>query len=282
MEAGSRGEHRLVQKLSELRFAGSWKVFSNVSLSIGEWKVQIDCLVVTDRCFIVLESKNFSDDLFVDEKTEEFYKVTSDGNEVSLPNPYFQLMKHIRFIKEYFKNDFPHAQVTGSVVMTSKSCRIRQKPANYPFCKLEGMNEKVIHIYNHFNSHQISTSQLQKIEHKIQTEQTPFTYPPLCEHYRISLNQLKTGIECPNCGVLGMKRVYSTWTCPACKTNDRYAHISAVNDYFLLIKREITSKEFRRFCEVESSYTASRLLNKMDLEAHGSRPSRYFTPKKSH
>ncbi|WP_391208006.1 NERD domain-containing protein [Psychrobacillus sp. L4] len=277
MEAGDRGENRLVRKLGELRLAGLVNIFPNVCLSMGEWKVQIDCLVVTDRCFIVLESKNYSDELFVDLETEEFYKITGDGEEISLPNPYFQLMKHIRFIKNYFGTYFQNMKVTGSVIMTAKSCRIRQKPKHYPFCKLESMNEKVIQMYNHSNSLLLSTEQLQTIEHVIQTEQTPFTYPPLCEHYHISPNVLKPGVECPFCGVLGMKRVSTTWTCLACKKNDRYAHISAVNDYFWLINKEITNKEFRRFCGLESIYSASRMLNSMNLEAHGSGPARFFT-----
>ncbi|MFF2752152.1 nuclease-related domain-containing protein [Psychrobacillus sp. NPDC058041] len=278
--AGERGENRLVQKLAELRLAGPVKIFPNVSLAIGEWKVQIDCLIVTDRCFIVLESKNYSGDLYVDLETEEFYKITEEGIEISLPNPYFQLMKHIRFIKDYFGKDVPNLKVTGAVLMTAKSGRIRRKPPHYPFYKLESVNEKVIHMYNHSNSLQLSTEQLQTIEQIIQTEQTPFTYPPLCEHYHISPKVLIPGVECPHCGVLGMKRFTTTWTCLACKKNDRYAHISAVNDYFSLIKMEITNKEFRKFCGLESIYSASRMLNSMNLESYGSGPARYFAQRK--
>lgn len=188
MEAGEHGENRHVRKLGEFRLAGLVKIFPNVSLCKGEWKVQIDCLVVKDRCFIVLESKNYSDELFVDLETEEFYKIGRDGKEISLPNPYFQFMRHIRFIKDYFGTDFPNMQVTEAVILTAKSCRIRQKCSHYPFYKLESMNEKVIQMYNHSNSLPLSTEQLQTIEQVIQTEQTPFTYP----HYgNIIISHLK-------------------------------------------------------------------------------------------
>lgn len=280
-EAGSRGENRLVQKLDELGLGFPMKVFPNVSLSIRDWKVQIDCLVVTDRCCIVLESKNYSDDLYVNLETEEFYKVTRNGEEVNLPNPYFQLMNHIRFLRDYFGKDFSGMKITGAVILTAKSCRIRQKPSHYPFYRLEGMNEKVIQMYNHFESHNLSSKQMKTIEHRIQTEQTPFIYPPLCEHYHISPTAIISGVECPFCGVLGMKRVETTWKCVNCNRNDRYAHISAVNDYFLLIDKKITSKEFRRFCMIESKFSASRMLNSMGLEAYGSGRARYFTQRKS-
>ena len=107
-----------------------------------------------------------------------------------------------------------------------------------------------------------------------------FVYPPLCEHYRISPGEIRPGVECPGCGVLGMRRVHTTWNCRACGNNDRYAHISAVRDYFWIIDKKITNKEFRRFCMIDSKYAASRMLNSMDLIAHGSGPSRYFVENK--
>ncbi|WP_427138907.1 nuclease-related domain-containing protein [Psychrobacillus psychrodurans] len=36
--------------------------------------MQIDCVVVTDRCCIVLESKNVSGRLYFNEELDEFYK----------------------------------------------------------------------------------------------------------------------------------------------------------------------------------------------------------------
>lgn len=280
IEAGKRGENRLVQKLGELRFEGIVKIFPNVSLSIGEWKVQIDCLVLTDRCFIVLESKNYSGDLFVNLETEDFYKITEDGEEISLPNPYFQLMKHIRFLKDYFGKVVPNLKVTGAVLMTSKSCRIRRKPAHYPFYKLESTNEKVIQMYNHYNSLHLSTKQLLTIEQMIQTEQTPFTYPPLCEHYHISPKFLIPGVECPYCGVLGMKRTGKTWTCTTCEKKSRDAHQKTGEEFFWLINKEMTNKEFRNFCQLESVFAASRMLSKMQLQMHKAGSRTFYTQKR--
>ena len=60
MDAGVRGENRLVERLRELRLHGKFCIFSDVCLELDDWKVQIDCLLVTDRCCIVLESKNIS------------------------------------------------------------------------------------------------------------------------------------------------------------------------------------------------------------------------------
>ena len=242
MEAGVRGEDRILLKLHELRMSGPYKVYSDIRLHLGEWKVQIDCLVLTDRCCIVIESKNMSGDLYFESDSEEFYKVNQDGEEIPYPNPYYQLLRHIRFMKEFLHQINPEIKVTGSVFMTAKSCRIRKKPAKYPIFKLESIIEKVMQMYHNSPPLQLSESQLVEIEQMIMSKQSTFTYAPLCERYQISPTELRTGVECPGCGVLGMKRVATTWTCLSCKQNHRYAHINTANEYLWLIKKEITNQ----------------------------------------
>lgn len=274
-EAGVRGEDRLVARLKELRLPGEFRVFSDVCLVLDDWKVQIDCLVVTDRCCIVLESKNISGHLYFNEELDEFYK-EENGVESPISNPYFQLMRHIRFMKEFLRKTHPLMKVTGAVIMTAKSHRIMQKPTHYPIYKLESMVERVTQIYNSSGSVSFTSADLLVVEKLILENRSAYVYPPLCEHYRIPPSEIRPGVECPSCGVLGMRRVHTTWKCMACRKTDRYAHISAIRDYFWIIDEKITNKEFRRFCMIDSKYAASRMLNSMDLIAQGSGPSRYF------
>ncbi|WP_419961321.1 nuclease-related domain-containing protein [Psychrobacillus sp. BM2] len=273
--AGVRGEDRLVDRLKELRLPGEFRVFSDVCLEMDDWKVQIDCLVVTDRCCIVLESKNISGRLYFNEELDEFYK-EENGTETPISNPYFQLMRHIRFMKEFLRKTLPQMKVTGAVIMTAKSNRIVQKPTHYPIYKLESMIERVTQMYNSCVGNSFSDGELEVVEKFLQENRSAFVYTPLCEHYRIPPSEIRLGVECPGCGVFGMRRVHTTWSCRACGKNDRYAHLSAVKDYFWIIDKKITNKEFRRFCMIDSKYAASRMLNSMDLIANGSGPSRYF------
>jgi len=281
IESGVRGENRLIEKLNELRLPGAYRVFSDMGLQANEWKVQIDCLVVTDRCCIVLESKNISDDLYFNEDSDEFYKVDRTGREAFYRNPYYQLMRHIRFMKEFFQLlNIPEMTVTGAVVLTAKSCRIRQKPAHYPIFKLESIIEKILHMYDLPSSLLLSEEQLDSIERMIWKKQSTFIHRPLCESYQISPNELIRGVECPGCGTLGMKRTGKTWTCTKCNHRSRDAHKHAVQEYFWLVSKEMRNKDFRVFCQVDSVYAASRMLNSMDLQIHRAGPKTFYTQKK--
>ncbi len=275
-DSGSRGEERLIKKLEELRLDHGFRVLPNVELRMENWTVQIDCLVLTDRCCIVLESKNISGELYFKENVEDFYKVV-DGEELSYPNPYFQLMKHLRFMKELLKKDFPSLKVTGAVVITSKNSRIREKPSYYPIFKLEAIVEKLYQMYDSSPAEPLSSRPLGKIENLLLKIRAPYKQPPLCEYYRIQPSELIPGVECPNCGVIGMKREGKTWTCPSCQSKCKKAHEKTVEDYFNLIKAQITNKDFRHFTKIKSPHVASRLLQNMNLRMHRAGPQTYYT-----
>lgn len=176
MDAGVRGEDRLVERLRELRLHGKFRVFSDVCLELDDWKVQIDCLLVTDRCCIVLESKNISGRLYFNEELDEFYK-DENGTETPISNPYFQLMRNIRFMKELLRKTHPQMKVTGAVIMTAKSCRIMKKPTHYPIYKLESMVERVTQIYNSSGVVGFSGEQLDVIQKLLLENRSTFEYP---------------------------------------------------------------------------------------------------------
>ncbi|MEK4522938.1 nuclease-related domain-containing protein [Psychrobacillus sp. FSL W7-1493] len=273
-EAGERGENRLLGKLEELRLDGNYHIFSNVGLLLDEWKIQIDCLIVSDRCCMVIESKNMNGNLYF--KDEEFYKEV-DGIETAYPNPYFQLTRNIRFLKEFLRNVCPTMKVTGAIIMTAKSSRIREKPSNYPIFKLESMIERIYQMHGNGLSEPIDSAKFEEIVSLIERSLSPYVMPPLCEYYRIAPGDLLRGVECPSCGVLGMQRQYSTWKCRKCGDTDRAAHKAAIREFFLLVKSKMTVKDFQHFCLVDSPYTASRLLNSFaNIEGHENGRKRYF------
>ncbi|MCZ8539180.1 nuclease-related domain-containing protein [Psychrobacillus psychrodurans] len=277
-KAGVRGEDRLVARLKELRLQGEFRVFSDVCLVLDDWKVQIDCLVVTDRCCIVLESKNISGHLYFNEELDEFYK-EENGVESPISNPYFQLMRHIRFMKEFLRKTHTLMKVTGAVIMTAKSHRIMQKPTHYPIYKLESMIERVTQIYNSSGGTSFSGKDIELVEKLLLEKRSDYEHPPLCEHYRIPPSEILLGVECPSCSELGMRRTGKTWTCVYCNKRDRNAHKKTVDDFFLLINNKITNRDFRKFCMVESIYAASRMLGNMDLHMHKAGGKTYYTKK---
>lgn len=139
------------------------------------------------------------------------------------------------------------------------------------------MVERVTQIYNSSGGEIFSVGELEVVEKLLLENRSAFEYPPLCEYYRINASEIRLGVECPGCGVLGMLRTGKTWTCSSCRKRDRNAHKKAVDDYFWLINNKITNREFRRFCKVDSIYAASRMLSNMGLQTHRAGGKTYYT-----
>lgn len=277
---GTSGEQRLKARFKEFWIEDEFTALWDVSLTLGDWPVQMDGLLLTERCAVVIESKNISGEIHFNEATGEFFRFDADGNKTSLEDPRVQLAKHIRFLQRWFRLRKISLPVAGLVVFTAKHCEFVSKPSGAPICKTYQMSG---HLLNIWQSHPPITAspKLSKISKLLLTQQTPFRRTPLCRQYTIDAADLKTGVFCRNCNSFTMKRVKRGWTCARCGKRDPIAHEFAVREYFSLVDSELTNQEFRRFCGIDSIYVASRLLSQLDLKTSGERKARKYELKKS-
>ncbi len=60
----------------------------------------------------------------------------------------------------------------------------------------------------------------------------------------------------------------------------RDAHKYAVDEFFWLIDNKMKNKDFRQFCQIDSIYSASRMLNNLNLQSHKAGAWTFYTKKK--
>lgn len=274
--AGVRGEGKMRKKFKEFSMEEDHLPVWDLDMRLGDWTVQIDGLLLTDRCAIVMDSKNVSGEIHYDAATEEYFKKAVPSGEIlHLDNPVFQLKKHISFIEKLFRLNDINLPVKGLIVITANSCVFRAKPAGAPICKTYQMNEYLYQILR--TSPQVAVSKpIQEIGKLIAANQVPFKKSPLSEHYRIELKDLKSGVYCNKCETHRMQRIKKSWICGDCGSKDSTADRLAVQEYFSLISDELTNKKFREFTGIENSDAARRVLSKYDLEITGERKTRIY------
>ncbi|WP_422122443.1 nuclease-related domain-containing protein [Planococcus sp. X10-3] len=277
--AGIRGEGKMVKKFREFSMEEAHLPVWDLNMRIVDWIVQIDGLLLTDRCAIVMDSKNVSGEIHYDAATEEYYKKAVPGGEIlHLDNPVFQLKKHISFVEKWFKLHDINLPVTGLIVFTANNCVFRAKPSGALICKTYQMNEYLYQILR--DSPLTATSHpIDDIGKLIAANQVPFKKSPLTELYRIDVRDMKPGVYCNKCGVHRMQRVKKSWICADCGNKDASADRLAVQEYFSLIDDELTNKKFREFTGIENSDAARRVLAKYDLEISGERKMRVYKVK---
>ncbi|MDN3449976.1 nuclease-related domain-containing protein [Planococcus sp. APC 3906] len=265
---GERGEARLQSRFKEFWIDGDFKVLWDVSLALGDWKVQLDGILLTERCALVIESKNISGEIYFNEATGEFFRLNLNGEKTVLEDPRVQLSKHIRFLTRWFAQHKIPLPVSGLAVFTSKHCEFITKPPGAPICKTYQMPDHLLKIWQ---SHPPKTARLHiaKVSKLLLANQTPFKRQPLCRQYTINPSDIKTGVLCRACSTLSMQREKRGWTCTRCGERDAAAHVHAAREYFSIVDDSLTNRDFRKFCKLESRSVASRLLSKLELDTTG-------------
>lgn len=274
--AGKRGEERLERKFVEFMPEDNYLFLRNVCLAIGDWKVQMDGLLLTERGAIIIESKNISGQLSFDDHTGEFSRIDLEGVRTVMEDPTIQLNKHIRFLEKFFKHHKINLPIKGLVVFTSKHCEFLTKPGNKFVCKTYQLIDYLHNILQTF-SPKVPHQNLAKIAKLLQKFHTPYKRRPLCQLYFIDVNELKTGIFCTTCKNHSMVRRHKTgWVCSECQLVDPYAFQYAVQEYFSLIDSVVSNGRIRQFCNLESIYIASRLLAGCKLKTAGALRNRTY------
>ncbi|MGI2326384.1 nuclease-related domain-containing protein [Planococcus sp. YIM B11945] len=278
--AGKRGEDRIERKFVEFDWEENHQFLRDINLSLGDWKVQIDGLLVTERGAIIIESKNISGQLYFQEETGEFSRTDLEGVKTVMEDPTIQLNKHIRFLTKFFRLKKIDLPIAVLIVFTSKQCEFLTKPKHHYVCKTYQLIEYLYRILQQFpvESAQISVSKIVKM---LQKQQTPFKRIPLCQQYYVDAKDLQPGILCFQCKQHTVIRRHKTgWSCSSCQNIDPQALEFALREYFSLVHTEISNSKFREFFKIESLYTASRLLGTFDLEASGALRNRTYQMKK--
>lgn len=277
--SGIRGEDRMRKRFVEFHPDEEFHVLWDVSLAIGSWKVQMDGLLLTERCAIIIDSKNISGQIHFDEKTGEFYRFDDRNVKTVMEDPRIQLNKNTRFLSKWLAQKKINLPVSGLIVFTAKNCEFIVRPKSNYLCKVYQMPEYLFHILKAFPL-EADPPKLLKIKKQILGGQVPYQKTPICGKYYTDPSEIQTGIQCSECQMYGMKRIKKSWQCPGCRHRDRQAHKFALREYFSLIDTHITNQAFRDWTGVESRSVATRLLSQFEFETSGESKARKYSLKK--
>lgn len=275
-KAGIRGEERLQKKFIEFYYPDGFEIIWNNHLMLGEWPVQMDGLLLTQKAAVIIESKNISGELHFHNETGEFCRIDESGVRTVMDNPAIQVEKHMRFLKSWLHRHGINLAVDGLLVFTAKQCELKTLPQNIRTCKLHHMTEKIFHLLKEYNPPAYSPTSLTQIKNLILASQTPFLPKPIATHYSINPDQLAKGIYCTQCETHTVKRSLRAWRCANCGISDDGAAAKAILEYFALFGSHPTNRDIRDFLGINDRHLVKRLLAAADLQKTGrSRKTRY-------
>lgn len=241
---------------------------------------QIDTLILTPNFIVIAEMKNYAGQLFFDQDFHQLIRTIGDKVEL-FECPILQVNRQEAQLRAWLaKNRSPTIPIISFVVISNPSTRITTDPKH-----IERVKEKVIHAgyfpqrmekqFSTFHAEMIHLKELKKFARLIMKQNTQYK-PKILQKFQIDKSEILTGVHCPKCKVLGMIRINGLWHCLHCKTDNKDAHIEALQDYSLLIGHTITNMQLRDFLHISSTSVSNKLLSSLNLKFSGEKRGRIY------
>lgn len=270
-ESGYRGEQTLDYYLNFLP-EEEYTIFQSLRLPFKNYFFQIDFLLLTSRFALIIETKNYAGILYFDKNFDQLIQ-TYREKEKAYENPISQAKRQQQLLTKWLQqNTSLNLPVDFLVAMANPNAILKTDPGYYEVltkvCKPHKLTEKIASIEEQHPKALMDKKTLKKLTKILLKQHTPNKINIL-EAYKISKNEIVTGVVCPKCGFAPMNYTPRKWHCPTCETSSKDAHLDTINDYFLLIGDSITNAELRWFLHLPSRNAAQKILAKLNLPSTG-------------
>ncbi len=247
--------------------------------SDGVHHFQIDTLVVTQHYLLILEVKNISGTLMFDPTFNQLIRI-SDTKEEAFPNPLTQVERQRSQLRALLqKMKIPEVPIETLVVVANRRAVLKATEEvqfiSSKVIRSEYLPTKVKSLDQRYGELCLTMKEVRKLGRTLVKLHDPLDRDVL-KRFSISRNDLLIGVGCPGCARLAMRRLHGRWYCERCGAYSRDAHLRALQDYALLVSKEITNQEARRFLRMDSGDAATRLLKSLKMESTGSTKGRRY------
>lgn len=168
--SGNRGEYKAFKTLEYIRSQS--RVFKNVELSDGDIRTELDAVVITPKCLTIVEVKNTSKNIFIDEegnyyRTGEFLKW--DCNIAEKMSVKENLLR-----KALEAAGFGHIQIRSVVVFTNNRIEVQNKYRQVRTCFVS----QLAYIIDGYRLEDIiSMEEMDQIQNAVEASKCKESYP---------------------------------------------------------------------------------------------------------
>lgn len=274
--AGAGGEERIDTVLSY--FEPDYPFLIIQDLSLPE-RSQIDTLLILQDRIIILEVKNLSGELQHRTNPSALHQTMPNGYRRFLKSPVIQIEVAKIKLQKVLKTIECQVPIETVVVMAYPSQFIEDVP---PGAKVWVSEEVLVQLYRiDINNKLLSVEQMHALANKLLSINQQYQPFPLAPKLNINLQDIETGVFCPHCKLRKMKRIVRRWECDFCDIYSLDAHLDALDEWFMLYKSTITTKECQDFLGLPSNQSAQRALKRKNLKEVGGKRYRYFIEDKT-
>ncbi|MFC4619246.1 nuclease-related domain-containing protein [Camelliibacillus cellulosilyticus] len=264
--AGYHGELEVDYHISLLP-EKSYIIYRGLRLEKDRHVVQMDLVIITQYGLLIIEIKNFTGTLFFDKHSGQMLRRYKDIEE-GYADPIAQVKRQCYLLKEMLAEiQMKNIPINHLVAIAFPSTILKTNPGNEHIFKTvlhaDHLCDRIKEIEKQ-PAKRLTEKQKDQLTDFFRRHQTPEPVNIL-ESYKISKDELISGVQCPFCKRYPMKYVNGKWICKWCKQQSRTAHEQALLDFSLLLSPTINNFQCRNYLGLTSVKVARTLLKKMKL-----------------
>jgi len=253
-EAGEYGEKFIMKQLEKLTFTKNFQVLHNITFQ-HPYSLQLDVVVITQYEVIIIESKNIRGEVELKNRPRQMIRTLETGEQRVFHHPEVQLEEYVYNLKGFFKPHQIEVPVTGIIVFPFNNARINYEDGLFPVLMARELTS-----FLQQRPMKTKTIDCQYISALLVQHNKPYERFPLSRYYGIEVDAIQTGVICPKCEFGQMHWLKMNWTCSSCRYTSKKAHLSALQDYGMLINKKITNAQAQHFLQLNNRHTIKRML----------------------
>ncbi|WP_275670703.1 nuclease-related domain-containing protein [Neobacillus notoginsengisoli] len=268
--AGYNGEKSMDYPL-KLLDKEKYFIFNGLRLEGTDFALQLDTYLLSQYFSVIFESKNWNGQVCFKQKPCQVVRIL-DGIEQGMPNPVEQVKtQKYNLNRWYSQNQMPVLPLEGYGVFGNSTIITIDKgyyEAEKSICKIDYINSIIRKLETLYKTPILTQKELNKLKRRLLKANTPQLKNYLST-FNLHQSEVRTGVRCPDCGLLAMEYKKSSWHCPSCECISDDAHIPSIIDYYLIFGPMISHQDFKWFLHLHSSSVATKKLASLKFEKIG-------------
>ncbi|MFD2044546.1 nuclease-related domain-containing protein [Ornithinibacillus salinisoli] len=236
---GYKGEKQIDYYLNIL--ANRCTILHDVYLTVNGKSFQIDSILATKRACYIIETKDYNKRVIFDTVLKQC--ILSNGKvETGVNYPITQVENQKIQLENWLaKHNIGDVPIYYFVALSNPGTIIEVKGNEQEIANKVVHGDQLPKLILDIDRKLEDKFQDYKLGKAILQECGEFDFDIL-HKYGVKSTDIMPGVQCPECGLLGMHRTYAYWECQSCKCRSKSAHIKAISDY-LLIKKLLHNKQ---------------------------------------
>ncbi|MGN4126796.1 nuclease-related domain-containing protein [Lysinibacillus sphaericus] len=264
-QAGFAGEQRVDQQWLDMHIKHKHFILHDVELINDRgFSHQMDTLFICQYFICIIEIKNIVGQVEYMEDNHQFIRITANGRVDGFKNPFDQVKRHARFLRQLFHDINVNIPIVYMIVTSNLLAK--------PIIHVSGLAEKIEQLFQRYQQICMDEKSLQQCAHYVLAMHRPTQWVP-----DVEMDDVRKGVLCSQCNFQHVMHYHlGKWHCEACGWNDRDSMLAALHDYRLVVGNTVSNGEFRDFFGIPSDKVAYYLLKHLKFEVIGANKNRRY------